>query len=178
MVDNCYLNLPEFQDGTGVWARFLWGHPEQCAFDQSRPVVFLYNPQTVDDPFYTNCLTQTTLTAVLGVQAYCATLQQTTHGVRDFDRLWYRIKRALDVGAMKRDLPGVYQITNLNGSITTYSNARFSDMGIQSVEMLGSNSLSINNGEIARYSQQVELTMNFAASENTVGQRNPSITTV
>ena len=149
LVEKGGLNI-DHPSRTGMnWAKFHWGHPDQCQADTERPIVFFYGLSTTE--LYANtCEDRVQVSIVCGVQIDCTQYKTAS---ANLEQLWYVIRRILG----KRAAPQMnfdIVVTDSNGTETTYEAPTINSLGIYRPEVISSLSLNVN-GKILRYQGQL-----------------------
>ena len=146
LVEKGAVNIAHPSRSSIEWAKFHWGHPDECMSDLERPRVFFYGVDFAEN-MATLCLDRVSISMVVGVQVDCSKSKSSR---AKFEQLWYHIRRVFGKTPylnMNFDV----EVTDSLGITGTYTTPKLSEMGIQSPSIAGSVATQIQDGKILRY---------------------------
>lgn len=171
-VENGFFNITFPITGrTDYWARYFWGHHEECEASRT-PMVGFYNFRYSED-FRTICTSNLNATISMFLRASCEEIKGNQD---DFEDLAFQISRACGRDNRGFYLPGTYTITDSENNSRAYTGAKLHDLNIARLSLSSWSPLKIEGGKILQYQGVLNMSFVFGNAPIEIGRKIDLIT--
>lgn len=166
-VEQGFFNIAFPVSGrTDYWARYFWGHHEECEQERA-PIVGFYNFRYSED-FRTICTTELRASISMFLRISC---EEIAGNPDAFEDLAYQLSLACGRDNRAYYLPGTYTLTDSEGNTKSFTNAKLHDLGILGLSLTSWSPLKIDGGKILQYQGVLEMRFVFENPQIELGRK-------